>query len=379
MHAESSWAKLCAPAALGLAAALGAAPGSAQEQTRSLDSEDVAREAQEEAAEEIPAPRFTWGLGMEVQNDFTFDADDPDAELNDLYPSITAELGLELLEDTGVFATLVLEPVLDPEDDRVFEDIGLYAEELFAQAGFGAVVVKGGKFNPAFGQAWDAPGIYGGGFAGDYELLERIGGALSFDFEAAGGEHSATASVFMADRTFLSDSLFTDRGQLERDDGGPSNTGGPESVALALDGAFGDTGYTAGFLYQSGGRGDPGDELGFVAGLNQVLEAGPGELFLQAEAAYFSEYQAGPDDAVIATFIGEYGIDAVTVSAEYALRDVDGASTDHFATATVEYEFFEGLSAGIGYAYTREESEDSHTLGLLLVYEIGGGFGLGGL
>ncbi|MEM6745409.1 MAG: hypothetical protein AAF676_16995 [Pseudomonadota bacterium] len=363
MHANTLRTTTSAPIALafGLALGLGAAPGHAED-----DEPD------------IPAPRFTWELGVEVENDLTFEADDPAAELNDLFPSITGEFGLEFLEGTGFFATLVLEPVLDPTDDRVFEDVGLYAEELFAKGQVDVVTVKGGKFNPAFGQAWDAPGIFGGGFAGDYELLERIGGALTVEFEAGGGEHEATLSAFMADRTFLSDSLFTERGRVRLGDGGPSNTEGPESFALALDGAFDDIGYTAGFLYQSGGRGDPSDETGFVAGLTRELQAGPGELFLQGEGAYFSDFEAGSDDVLIGTFVGAYEIDDVTISAEYAFRDVEAAGTDHFVTATVEYEIVENLSAGIGYAFAREDDEDAHTLGLILVYEIGGGFALQG-
>lgn len=94
---------------------------------------DAGEEAQQEAVEAQGAspsyPLFTYGVGAELENDYTFEADDPAAELNDLFPTIEGAFALEFQEGTGVFSTVVIEPVLDPTGDREFEDVGLYAEE----------------------------------------------------------------------------------------------------------------------------------------------------------------------------------------------------------------------------------------------------------
>lgn len=332
-------------------------------------------EAEEAAAEAAPGvfPRLTYGVAIELEDDWTFDATDSAAEINDLYPTVEAALGLEFAPGTGIYSSLVFEPVRDPVDDREFEDLGLYAEELYGQIDLGPAALRAGKFNPAFGFAWDAaPGIFGTDFAEDYELTERIGAGIAVPFEALGGEHTLSGALFMADRTFLSNSLFTERGNLDEADGGPSNTDAPESFAISLDGEIAPLTYTAGMRYQAGGEGDPGDELGFVSGLIWTTEAGPGELELLAEAAYLKDAEASTDNAAYFTFGAAYGIDRVTVSGVYGIRDLDSAPSDEFATATVEYELVDGLSAGIGYRYGDEEGEESHTVGFLLAYEFGG-------
>lgn len=336
-------------------------------------------QATAEAEPDLAYPRVTYGVSVELENDWTFDSTDPAAEINDLYPTVETALALEFAEGSGLFSTLVLEPVLDPVDDRAFEDLGLYAEELFAQITLGGVALRAGKFDPAFGAAFDtAPGIFGTSFAEDYELTERLGAGVAVPFEAYGGEHTLSGALFRADRSIFSNSLFTERGNLDESDGGPSNTDAPESFAIALDGAFDKTtyvvAYNAGIRYQQGGEGSPGDELGFVLGMSWTGEVGPGELGLMAETAYLNEAEATRDNAAYVTLGAAYGIDRFTVSGVYAIRDFDNASADNLATATVEYEILDGLSAGVGYAYANEGGENSHTLGVLVAYEFGGGF-----
>jgi hypothetical protein len=117
-----------------------------------------------------------------------------------------------------------------------------------------------------------APGIYGADFAEDYELTERIG----FGGSLTGGNddygfHTLSSNLFFLDTTFLSKSAFTNRGRTRKSDGGVSNTESLESFSVTLDGAdmpfLPGLGYTLGVERQEGGKGDPKDELGFVAGL----------------------------------------------------------------------------------------------------------------
>lgn len=347
----------------------------------SLDPKRLADEAQAEAEIELQVPRLTWGLAIEVENDWTFSSDDPDAELNDLYPTVEGELAFEVLEGTGVFAAFTFEPVQDPEGDRAFEDLGLYINELFLQGQFENVTLTAGKFGPAFALAWDvAPGLYGDAFAEDLELAEMIGAQVGVGFELGGGEHEFNAALFVADRTILSESAFENRGRLNLRDGGAANTNGPESFALSLQGKFDTLTYHLGGRYLSGGEGDPGDEAGLVAAMQYVVEgAGPGDLELLVEGAYLFEAGGGEDDVVYLTLGSAYGIDAIAVSAVYNLRDTEAGTTDHSLSLGLDYEIFDGLSAGLGYQFAREDGIDGHTLGVVIAYEIGGGISFAGL
>ncbi|PWE28102.1 hypothetical protein DDZ14_19180 [Maritimibacter sp. 55A14] len=315
---------------------------------------------------------FSADFAVELENDYTFDADDPAAELNDFFATIEGALALEVAPGSGVYATLVLEPIDDPVDDRFLEDHGLYAEELYVAHDFGAAAVKLGKFNPAFGVAWDAaPGIYGVDFAEDYELTERVGLGLDIPLGGA-GEHQLSLAAFFADTSFLSDSVIESRGQLDRSDGGASNTESPESASAELSGSLGEAAYNLGLRHQKRGRGDAGDETGVVLGLSRPLALGGAEVTVLGELAWFENFDGGPDEAVYGTLGLEADIAGPAVlSAVYAVRDAENADTDHLATVTADFELAEGLTLGAGYRYGREGGGDSHTLGALLVYEFG--------
>lgn len=307
---------------------------------------------------------------IELQNDWTFDADDPAAELNNTFATIEGALSFSFTQSTSLNAALVFEQLVDPTGDSFLEDHGLYAEELFFAHDFGAAEVVVGKFNPAFGFAWDAaPGIYGVDFAEDYEITEKLGGAIMVPFAAGGGEHALTFAAFQADRTLLSDSIGEERGQTSLPQGGVSNTSGLESFLLALTGEFGSTSYNVGVQHQARGRGDAADQTGAVIGVSHTVEAGSFPLELLVEVAWFDGFDGTRNSATYATFGVAAPIGPVTVSAVYALRDVQTMPTDNLATISVEKEFFENFTGAVAYRYGDEGGEDSHTFGTLLVYE----------
>ena len=116
-------------------------------------------------------PNLHLVFSNEIQNDGTFDSDDDDNELNDLFATIEPFVALNITPELSIESGLVLEPIKDPGpgDSRAFEDHGLYAETLGIVFATDEFSVHGGKFNPTFGVAWDlAPGIYGVDFAEDY-------------------------------------------------------------------------------------------------------------------------------------------------------------------------------------------------------------------
>ncbi|MFQ5466945.1 MAG: hypothetical protein ACE5DS_02310, partial [Kiloniellaceae bacterium] len=186
-------------------------------------------------------PRVTGEVVFEVQNDWTYDSEDPNNELNDLFTTTEPDINFYATDGIYLNAHLTLEPVLDPEprDDRFFEDHGLFVEALSLNLERGRFHVFGGKFGPNFSIAFDAaPGIYGTDISeDDIEISEQlgVGGDVLFGSERV-GTHALSASVFFADTTALSESAFENRGRVNVRDGGPSNTGDLSSFAVGLDG-----------------------------------------------------------------------------------------------------------------------------------------------
>ena len=77
-------------------------------------------------------PRFEAELVIEIQNDLTFDSDDPDAELNDLYMTTELDVNTFFAEPLFLNTHFTLEPVEDPDpgQDRYFGDEGAFVENL---------------------------------------------------------------------------------------------------------------------------------------------------------------------------------------------------------------------------------------------------------
>lgn len=328
-------------------------------------------------AEDAPGayPRLSGELSFEVEDDLTFESDDRAAELNDIFATIELGASLKFTEALSLNLSAVFEPVLDPVDDREFEDHGAFVEEIYLRYDAGVLAAVVGKFNPAFGTAWDlAPGIYGADFAEDYELTERIGGGVEVPFAAGGAEHVFTLAAFFADTTFLSDSAGENRGRVRERDGGPSNTEDPASFSATLDGGLPDmdVAYHLGLRFQSGGDGDPEDETGFVAGLSKAWSIDEDSTFEAiGEVAYFEDQDAGAADGVYGTLGGAYSWRSWTASAVYTLRDLeDGLDPDHLLTAALAYEFDFGLGVEVGYKFAEEGEVDSHTVGALVGYTV---------
>lgn len=361
--------------ALGASLALGLLAPDAFAQTAmpgDLAPDEIAKAEEERAREEGAKsyPRITGGVSIEVEDDYTFDSDDNTAEINDLYNTTEAALSLEFSEATRISASLTFEPIRDPgpNDDREFEDQGLYLEELYLFHDFGPASAVAGKFNPAFGFAWDiAPGLFGTDFAEDYELTEKIGGGVAIPFTLGGGEAALVVAAYMADRTVFSDSLGANRGNLDEKDGGVSNTDAPESFMVALTGENAGVDYNLGIRRQAKGKGDDKDEFGFVAGAHSAF----GDMGIEGfgEIAYFPNFEGTRDDAFYTSLGVAAPVGPVTLSAVYSLRDSENAPTDHLATVSAEYEIVEGFSVGAGYRYAREGKIDNHTVGAVFAYE----------
>jgi hypothetical protein len=326
-------------------------------------------------------------LSVEIEHD-NIDADEAGADISDTYTTTDLDIGAYFSPFFSVHGHFTFEPVLDAEegDDRFFEDHGLYAEELYAKFSFKPFEVKAGKYNPAFGSAFDeTPGLYGTDLAEDYELTERIGLAIATTRENTGfGKVTLTASTFFADTTFLSQSIFTNRGRVDVDDGGLSNTESLESFAISIEGeeipGFAGLSYNIGFVHQAAGVDDVDDQNGFVFGLKHTRKYNNVEFEVIGETAYFDYggnlYDA--DDAeefVESLWYWTLGTQATInekfrISTAYTARNAelyDGTEFDDFQwTASAGVKLWREWWLDAGYKYLEEEEEESHTVGLKL-------------
>ncbi len=209
------------------------------------------------AAQDLPATPFISGeLAVEVQNDWVDRSGGDRQTFNDTYATVEALANLHLTHWLILQAGATLEPAFEteptlgffgePEDsvgNQFFRDHGAYIDTLqvllrFENVlAFDEVVINGGKFTPHFGFVWDnVPGIYGDLFAQDAELAERWGFGASFGIRSEqAGLFTLSGSTFFRDTTDLSNSVFTQRGRLDRSDGGPGNTEDFSNFAIALD------------------------------------------------------------------------------------------------------------------------------------------------
>lgn len=338
------------------------------------------------AEPEPPVERKTFGLSGEVnvefQVDHTYKSQDPDAELTDVYNTTEAALELTINEWLSGVASLTFEPVLDPDpgDDRFFEDEGLYAEELYAQVALGGgVSVRGGKFNPFFGKAWDvAPGVYGTDFAEDYEITEQVGFGVSIERDAGSlGKAIVSGSIYSADTSFLSGSLITNRGTASRSDGGAGNTDGLNSYSVALDleemPALGGANLTFGYRFHEQGEtvDDLDDENGYVAGIHGSRMMNGVEFQYIGEVVYLDGAEGTLDDLWYYTVGGALVFaDKYNVSISYTGRPRDvvggGDFEDKQFQISAGAEITNGWTLDGAYKYAVEEDIESHTVGLLL-------------
>jgi hypothetical protein len=228
--------------------------------------------AQEKADE---AKRWSHEGALELGYDHSSDVDLAEAVFE--YAA-----AFQLTDRLIVQGALTAEPVEDPSDsESYFENEGAFIEELNVKYLGESVSFAAGKVTPVFGSAAVlAPGLRSMETGEAYELAEQLGVTVDANIAHAlpelPGDHVVSAAVFTADRTVLSESIFTNRGRLELDAGGPGNTEDLSSFALSLDGAnLGGWGYTLGFRRLAAGITEETDESAVVAGASYAFKPLP--------------------------------------------------------------------------------------------------------
>ena len=333
-------------------------------------------------AEDGQYPAFSGEIGVEIQNDHTFDSDDPDEERNELGALVEPNLFLHATENFYLNAGLVFEAVQDPEpgEDRTFDDHGLFVEVLTLNAEFGGLHVYGGKFGPNFSIAFDAAaGLYGTDISeDDIELSEFVGFGGAYRVEDLPvGSITGSASLFTQDTSALADSTITRRERTRGADGGPGNTGSLESFALALDGEGlpvpGDLRYHIGYVDLASD--DTEDERRYTIGAEWGIPVTEDVTLTPLVEYVHFEDAGGVDgadrDYVTGSLLAEYG--PWNAALAYTNRDISAATgvaeaDDYQFQVSAGYAFDFGLSVDIGYKINESADIDTSTVGALVAY-----------
>lgn len=314
-------------------------------------------------------PRFTWEGEIELGFEDMYRSDVAADEFHDVFGNLSLSAEYAFSDTVSVFGEIVGESMTDPFEDRAFENMGLYLNQLGIRFSFDNTQVSLGKIAPTFGTTWDsAAGYFGGILAEDYEFTEAVGGTVDV---ALGNNGVLSMAVFFSDTSVLSESAWYNRGRNTTAAGGAGNTGKLNNYSLAWTQELDNTVYQIAVRRLSAGTGDVSNETGVVASVGHTFDNG---LFLFAEAAAFDGFGGSADKANYLTLNSAYGIGNVTLSATLAHREIDNVGdTDVFSLAA-EYELENGITFGGGLAFADDAGVKSQTLGLNVVipFPLGG-------
>lgn len=311
---------------------------------------------------------FEWEGELELGLESVISSDTAGNEITDAYGVLELGGSLSFGRNGSIFFTLLGESVEDATDDRALEDIGFYFEEIGVAFDLGtSTSIALGKVNPSFGRTFDvAAGFYNDIIAGDYELTEKIG--IFVDSELTPGG-TLSFGVFYADDTFLSRSIGTERGRNTTDAGGAGNTGRLNNLALTWTQEFDNSSFQIGARHLSAGTGDVSDETGLIASYTHNFTD---DFFVFAEAARFSNFGGGAQDASFVTLNAGYTIDAWTFSGVLGRSDFGADGTTDAVSFSAEYEFDNGNVIGSGLAFLDNDGESETLLGVNLIIPFGG-------
>ena len=358
-------------------------------------------------AGDCEAPCAGYEFSAELKNDFVFAADPSFLTSNELQPTLTTDYYFAPSDNFKLFTSIANEAVVDPEpgENAAFQGLGTYVGELYALFDFEPLALRAGKFDTVFSLVSDAdPSINGANLASAFDADERWGVEGVLGFEALDINHTIAATLFTTDRTFLSESLFTNRGRFGLSDGGAGNTEGISSVAVTLNGCKGvepadcfddgEFGYRFGYRHQSAGHSTPdqideglsprSEQAFFAAGTANFEIADETTLRLMGETSYISHLEGDQEDALIVTGLAALDRDRMRYIAAYSQKRnfIAGEpdSREHLFDLEAIYLSgddtpFEGASWNLGAAYTferDEERQDTHLFTLRATIDYAG-------
>ncbi|MGD1915834.1 MAG: hypothetical protein ACFCBV_06580 [Phycisphaerales bacterium] len=335
-----------------------------------------------EAADEVERfPQLAGDIVVRLGGNNVYSAEEPRLTTIDEFVQVIASPELRLMEGLSVFAEVRLETTAPPEEDRRFQDEGLFVRSLYGRlAPSERVAVHAGKFTPSFALAsLVTPGMYGNNYNKEIELIERVGFGAEYTLGSRDvGLHKLSASTFFEDTSFLSESLGSNRGTTTLDDGGASNTESFESFTLSLEGSdFAELSglrYKLGFVHEAAGRGDDGDETGLAFAAMHSWKLGDRcSLVAIGEIAPLWNFQGTADNIVYSSAGLVVQVDRWTaiVSGTYRRRDLSSGGTwdDYQVQTSLEYAIGNGFSVALAHEFNRSEDLDSRQIGIRISYQ----------
>jgi len=336
-------------------------------------------------------PAISGGAHVELKYE-SFSSDDPAVDGSDLLLEAETFLLWEISPNVALRTDWKLEPQRDrdPGEERWLEDHGLSVESLYAVLTFDPVTVTAGKFAQNFQLGSElVPGVFGEEFNEETEVEERWGIGASVGF---GGGDTARfdvgASVFTRDRTFLSESLGTNRGRLRAAAGGPGNTGDLDNWLVSVDvtqipGAEGLWLHGA-YMQQSAGDGDPTDQSAWYLGAVWQIEAGDGVFVTPIltyassdDAVGFGEPESGvgyESDFVVAALAYNNGPWEGVVTFGKETKDEPPVSEEkELWQLSLAYAFSHDWKAAVAWLHEDEDGTKTDKIGLKLEYHFGFG------
>ena len=389
---------------LALALGLGglSAPVLAAEADAIIDEGQKAEEQEIRVKEKLgllPAfPRLEGEVVIELQNDWQYDSNDTANQFNNLYTTTEGDFNLFPFQELeGLFLNLHLtvEQINtgSGSGNKFFDQQGGFVENISLNYEADWWSVIGGKYGPNFSIAYDtAPGIYGTDLAEeDIEIAEKwgFGGSLTYSNETYGA-HTLSSSLFTADKTFLSESIFNNRGRLQTSDGGPTNTNSLGSAVVAIDGAV--FAFAPGLSYQIGGayldtqrvvdeeteeiipNSETDSEYRFVAATQYAIDI-TDEIAATPLLEYVHFWNGGgykneDRDYLTATGLITYqNWNLAFGTTQKWVGPPDGRNyNDNQWQVSAGYEFDFGLTLDVGWKYQTEDGTNTRTLGALATY-----------
>ncbi|MEO1198398.1 MAG: hypothetical protein AAFX39_04060 [Pseudomonadota bacterium] len=313
---------------------------------------------------------FSGSFLVELYEEYIYTPDgDPD-EVNIIY--LEGELDASFYLSNSLFIDTTIEFELIDQPDTGLVNIfpvpgqGAFIEVLslnYEEDDFGLFV---GKFNPNIFVGFSrTPDLYDTLInEDDLEITGQWGGGGYLNFNSdTYGSHRIYGNVFFEDTTDLSGSIITDRGRTSRSDGGPANTGSPESFSIgSLGGGFDfapDLDYHVGVVRQAvdiaGGGTDvaPADEYRVTAALQNQFSLGD-NLTLTPFVEYYHFWNADGNEGETRDYITgalNLGVDSWNFGAAYTGRFVSGNTSvngdEQLFQVSAGYTFSSGWSLSL--------------------------------
>ncbi|MBI1239272.1 MAG: hypothetical protein GC199_08005 [Alphaproteobacteria bacterium] len=346
-------------------------------------------------AAQAEEPAIHGELEVEVRYHDVVDTDVVGNDTSDLFTETSAAFEIDWAPWLRTEFGVNFEPVedLDPDEDRAFEDHGLFLETAKIIIDLDPVELYAGKFTVNFGfDPHIFPGTFGEEPAEEVEVTERVGVGASLAIDGGPlGAIEIGASLFALDTTDLSNSWITNRGRTDVNAGGNGNTEDLANYNLSLDvydifevkGA----GLRLAFMHQDAGIGDVEDQDAFMVGAYwdaQIAEEWSLYPIIQVAhsdgALGFGEASspnAGLSETSASFDLGLYhgGWMAAVGAAQISQDDPVGGDVDiDLYKVSLGYTFDFGLGADVGYLWESEEvagvTEDTEVFGVRLSYHL---------